>query len=649
MRNFEIERFQKIVRRSGVAELLDNELKRGKGGRTGRPSRVSTVDWLAMLMATANDGKTLHSSEVRRTFTTHSELDYELLEELGTRISRSKFPADDLLASESQFETRLRKLGQRLAWLVSASPGISEQEAERREKVLQQFSRALLKASQPNDLPASGAMAVDATAIESYGQFRLDGADSDAEAGHRTPKLSEMKSFFGHSFFVFRRVATDGVRNEIAEPGLTEQLVVRPGNVKGGVGKPILPFILLAAQEEGLKELLADAAWFNTKEEEFLFVLQEAGVQLTIAPKASQESLTSFEGTPMYYGTPLCPGTPDEILEIVRDLKRPIVLSLEANFSEEVLQQLTENPELIPDEFGVPEWTDEGLIVEEEEEAESSEGNPEATTTNLQEQGEEGSAAKDEATLKKERIEEFKKRPYAERRLALAQRKMKTFTKTSEYLSKVEKIVPYICTVKEEASAANDFKARHECPSLTGKLICPRFAPSLDYDTEGRPAPVVPPNCGFCSFMRPADGRDGAVQRGEIKAGEEVPTLSITLPRTVQAKVRSKHVVGTVKWIKSIQCRASIEGLFGTLKSRSGIGLTKGYIAVGGQVQHTILGTIALAVLNYQTTLAWIERGGITNDDVFDPAPPYFGKKEMTGREDQERRRAHFEELKKVA
>jgi hypothetical protein len=149
--------------------------------------------------------------------------------------------------------------------------------------------------------------------------------------------------------------------------------------------------------------------------------------------------------------------------------------------------------------------------------------------------------------------------------------------------------------------------------------------------------------------MRPADGRDGVVQRGEIDAGEEVPILSITLPRTVQAKVRSKYLVGTVKWIKSIQRRASIEGLFGTLKSRSGIGLTKGYFAVGGQVQLTILGTIALAALNFQTTFAWIERGGITNDDVFDPAPPFFGKKEMTGGEDQERRRAHFEELKKVA
>jgi hypothetical protein len=149
--------------------------------------------------------------------------------------------------------------------------------------------------------------------------------------------------------------------------------------------------------------------------------------------------------------------------------------------------------------------------------------------------------------------------------------------------------------------------------------------------------------------MRPADGRDGAVQRGEIKAGEEVPTLSITLPRTVQAKVRSKHIVGTLKWIKSIQRRASIEGLFGTLKSRAGIGLTKGYIAVGGQVQHTILGTVAMAVLNYQTTFAWIERGGITNDDVFDPAAAFYGKKEMTGGENRERRRAHFEKLKKIA
>jgi hypothetical protein len=97
-----------------------------------------------------------------------------------------------------------------------------------------------------------------------------------------------------------------------------------------------------------------------------------------------------------------------------------------------------------------------------------------------------------------------------------------------------------------------------------------------------------------------------------------------------------------MKWIKSIQRRDRIEGLFGTLKSRSGIGLTKGYFAMGRHVQHKILGTIALAVLNYQTTIAWIERGGITNDDVFDPAPTFFGKKEMTGGENQERRTVHF-------
>jgi hypothetical protein len=79
------------------------------------------------------------------------------------------------------------------------------------------------------------------------------------------------------------------------------------------------------------------------------------------------------------------------------------------------------------------------------------------------------------------------------------------------------------------------------------------------------------------------------------------------------------------------------------------VGLTKGYFAVGGQVPHTILGTVALAVLNYQTTYAWIERGGITKDAVFDPAPPFYGNKEVTAEEDQERRRLHLEALKKAA
>jgi hypothetical protein len=131
--------------------------------------------------------------------------------------------------------------------------------------------------------------------------------------------------------------------------------------------------------------------------------------------------------------------------------------------------------------------------------------------------------------------------------------------------------------------------------------------------------------------------------------------MSLAKPvSTTRALNVSSHLATYLKWIadrRPKEKRSEVLALseVGILKSRSGIGLTKGYFAVGGQVQLTILGTIALAVLNYQTTLAWIERGGITNDDVFDPAPAFFGKKEMTGEEDQERRRVHFEELKKIA
>jgi len=123
----------------------------------------------------------------------------------------------------------------------------------------------------------------------------------------------------------------------------------------------------------------------------------------------------------------------------------------------------------------------------------------------------------------------------------------------------------------------------------------------------------------------------------------------MSLPSTVLPKMRSKYLVGSVKWIKSIQRRGCIEGSFGTLKSRSGVGLTKGYFAVGGQVQLTILGTVALAVLNYQTTQAWIARGGVTNDSVFDPAPPMSGVREVSVEEDQLSRRALLQAAKKVA
>jgi hypothetical protein len=648
IRDCEIERFREIIRRSGVPEIIDRELKGAGGSRTGRPSRVNTADWLVMGMAAANYGRPLHSSEVRRLFTDQHHVTRDMMIKLGTRFVRSINPRDDLIASESQFETRLRKIGQRLAWLSSSAPNITPEEAVRREGVLQEISRALLKASQPNDLAPTGAMAVDGTAVEGYGLYRKDSADPDARPGHRTPKLGELKSFFGYMYFTFRRIPADGADNPIAEPGLIEQLVVRPGNVAGGVGNPVMDFVLKAARQEGLKELLADAAWFNTESEEFVKPLQLAGVRVTIPPSTSIKQLTSFQGNPMYFATPLCSGTPKEILDIARDLKRPPVLSLEANFSEAVLESLATDPSLIEVEMEILAVPEEDAPVDKRLAEDADEY--EETTALIQDPDESSnSKGKSKSTSRKARWEAFIKRPYLERRQALAVRKRDSFNSTQTFLKEIAKLEPYALVLKEEASVTNNWVSRWECPAVTGNLICPRFVPSMDYSPEGRPEAVEPPEFGFCANMRPADGRDGAVQRGEITAGTPLPVLSMSLPNTVRPKVRSKHLIGSIKWIKSVQRRGSIEGSFGTLKSRSGIGFTKGYVAVGGQVQHTILGTIALAVLNYQTTFAWIARGGCTQDPVFAPLPQMSGVKEVSAEEDREDRLLRLEAQKKVA
>ena len=132
-----------------------------------------------------------------------------------------------------------------------------------------------------------------------------------------------------------------------------------------------------------------------------------------------------------------------------------------------------------------------------------------------------------------------------------------------------------------------------------------------------------------------------------ITAAKEDPRFHLLLQDSVP-KLRSKHLVGSYNWIKSIQRRGSIEGSFGTLKSRSGLGLTKGYFAVGGQVQHTILGTIALAVLNYQTAQAWIARGGVTMDPVFAPVLKMHGIREVSALEDYEERKVLLDLERKI-
>jgi hypothetical protein len=145
----------------------------------------------------------------------------------------------------------------------------------------------------------------------------------------------------------------------------------------------------------------------------------------------------------------------------------------------------------------------------------------------------------------------------------------------------------------------------------------------------------------FCNKTRPADARHKRLDNEE-KDGQAqmVRQYTFTLPRHVLPKLNTTYFTGTANWIRDMQRRSSIEGIFGNLKSRSGGAMDKGWIGVGGQVQHALLGTIKMVALNYQNSQAWMRnQGGQTADPVYAPAPMFHGLDEMTAERAEEIRR----------
>jgi hypothetical protein len=629
----EVKRIQEFIRRSGVVPIIEEVLS-PKG--TGRKSKVSVENWLTCLILTAIHGRTLHSSEVHRLFTgAKTPLRVQFM--LGTREPTSGKSKDDKVVSISGFEARLRAFCQRISYLPSSVPGIDAEGAERAEQLQQQISEMLLAAFFPTDYPYNGVMLVDATAVETYGQFRTGGADTDARFGYRTPKRGERDIFFGHAAFVIATGPKAGHEQsgEVLPPRMAHHVVVRPANVDGGVGNPVLPYLRAQAQSGRLTEALMDSAWINTSYEGFWVPLQDAGARLIVPPKAETKPVRPMpDGTPMYYGFPLCPGTPVEIMDLARNLRPPMNMTLSPVITEEDQVALAaeeskeseEEMDLSP--LAVADIPDEDVEMYEPETIKDQKA------MHTRDDARKARAAKIDNIMRKLSYEERKRLNQEERHRA--------YTETMEFVEKSERIRQYALPRTENGTVANGFRERYECPALQGLVRCPLLPDSLLIDPADRPI-VTPPNTGFCAVTRAADNRDRAVKEGRIAAGTQVPVLSLILPREFHAKLRTKYFPGTIAWIKDVTRRGRVEGNFGTLKSRSGRGLTKGYFAVSGQAAHSFLLTITLAAMNYLSVQRAIERGWTTTDPLYQPWPEVLEHDYLEPHEAEARRLAYLQ------
>lgn len=652
-------RMYAFVDRSGAAEIAQDVLH--PPGRGGRPPVVTVKHWLTCMLLTVIHGRTLHMSEVRRLFTELHSTPLELQIAIGTRTVRSLDSRDDKVVSEAPFETRLRTYANRTAWLASArveqtqagldgedeaalralheAAGLTGQpvqvldpaEIERRKMLQDEVARRLIQAMHPLDHAPTGMMAVDATGIETLGQLRQDGADPDARLGHRTAKFGERKTFHGYQFMVFTRIYPRTYHADVPGPRMFEHLVVRPANLVGGVGESSLQFALKAAADGHLHTLYADAAWFNVKAAEFHYPLQEAGVRVVVPPPVTMRSLVQWQGNPLYYRWPLCGGAPDHVVELARTLRRPAAITFTPGYTEDELEALATR-----DDDQAPE-VDYGVVhlgkLEAEQEPRLEEDRDEYDDEPIPATG---SDSDDEAAWWKQ----LHSRPYEERRSALKARKQKVYEATMDYLDAFELIRPWLLVRKELATADNGWVERFECPAKHGLVLCARCPLSQDVPETDL---VAEPTTGtFCSITRPADKRDAAVRRGEIAPGTPLHVLSMQLPRNVRPKLAGLYPVGSPEWLRDVTLRQGVERDFSTVKTRSGTGLTKGYIAVGGQAAYSLLGAVVLAARTHLNVLAYLDRGGSTTDPLYAQLPELHGFGELTERQAQTIRRDHL-------
>ncbi|WP_395659984.1 hypothetical protein [Nocardioides sp.] len=101
---------------------------------------------------------------------------------------------------------------------------------------------------------------------------------------------------------------------------------------------------------------------------------------------------------------------------------------------------------------------------------------------------------------------------------------------------------------------------------------------------------------------------------------DQLPTAckqaTITIPVTVEAKVRQEHYWGSPEWQKSYGRRVRVEGAFGLLKSAKSGGVRRGWTYQVGLVKTTLLLGIAVAATNINQLLTWARRTGNTRDPL---------------------------------
>lgn len=317
----EFDQARTLIRRAGVADTLEVQLRPTPGGRR----RALSVEVLltAMLLCFTRH-QTLAMTRVHQLLTT--ELPRRLANELGLHPGAQRLTI-------RQVRYLWNEITDLFEHTVARRPDLDPVERAGRADALDAFTDAILTATSAH-LPDTGSWAVDETAIDSAGRARrrnaqapttgraARGRDVDARWGYRTETYDNRTSrVFGFQMVAFTRVGAI----ECDEPLLTSHIRVVPGN-QNGVPQTLQVIDDRTRTGSPVTEVIADRGFTYVKRADWADQLLARGVAqvMDIHPNDHGPRVHPTAGYLMIDGWAHCPSIPDHL----KHIERPTRLSV---------------------------------------------------------------------------------------------------------------------------------------------------------------------------------------------------------------------------------------------------------------------------------------------------------------------------------
>lgn len=331
-----LDRTVALVRKSGVHTDLQNRLR--PEGAGGRPRQLDIDVFLSAVILAAGTKKSLALTNVHELLTKDIARSAQI--QYGIRWTDTSGARRCLTLRQVRY--LLEAIETKLAYTEGRAPKLNNGDRQERQEALQSVMDKLIDAASLDAHEPADRLALDATALETWGRgkrrkkatpvadgevtdadldaLKLDvgvSFDPDARWGYRTRTYdNKTTQCFGYDVFAVTRMPKVG-GSPLDGPLLTVRVVVTPASTD--VVAPALGMLdRLTDEGRPAVELAADRAWSYKLPDRWADELRGRDIEAVLDLHHNDYGVRDFEGIRMVAGTPHCPSMPDELIDIRR-------------------------------------------------------------------------------------------------------------------------------------------------------------------------------------------------------------------------------------------------------------------------------------------------------------------------------------------